>query len=194
MTNQTTNQRVSISAEGSELLSELFNRVPIETLKSIPEPIRERISKFMTDNGYRFVFNRWFLQADPKRANETNSELCPNCEKDEVGTFAADDSFLYGTKNPVRLIAKDVLFFRCMACGLEYTGEDGENKRLEAIRAHLATKSPMETSENLRSQPGATMDTAGPCTVPDYGEMQWGSSEKASGESYINPHPGGFEE
>src|SRR5688572_7714513 len=65
--------------------------------------------------------------------------VCPNCEKDEVGTYTANDSFLYGVENPVRLVAKDVLFFRCMACELEFTGEDGEQKREEAVRAHLAT-------------------------------------------------------
>lgn len=64
--------------------------------------------------------------------------LCPNCEKDEVGTFTADDWFLYGVEKQFRLVAKDVLFFRCMACGLEFTGEDGEQKRLQAVRDHLA--------------------------------------------------------
>lgn len=82
-------------------------------------------------------------------AVETTAELCPNCGKDEVGTFTADDSFLYGSSNPVRLIAKDVLFFRCMACHLEYTGEDGEEKRMEAIRAHLTTRSAVEPSGPL---------------------------------------------
>lgn len=71
--------------------------------------------------------------------------LCPNCEKDEVGTFTADDWFLYGVEKQFRLVAKDVLFFRCMACGLEFTGEDGEQKRFQAVRDHLdratATKS-----------------------------------------------------
>lgn len=63
--------------------------------------------------------------------------LCPNCEKDEVGTFTADEWFLYGVEKQFRLVAKDVLFFRCMACGLEFTGEDGEQKRLQAVRDHL---------------------------------------------------------
>ena len=65
------------------------------------------------------------------------TEHCPNCGKDEVGTFTADDWFLYGQQQ-YRLVAKDVLFFRCMACGLEYTGEDGEDKRLKAVQEHLA--------------------------------------------------------
>lgn len=85
----------------------------------------------------------WLNKALP---DETSRELCPNCGKDEVGTFTADDSFLYGRgRDQYRLIAKDVLFFRCMACGLEYTGEDGEAKRMEAVRAHLARQSAQET-------------------------------------------------
>jgi hypothetical protein len=84
-----------------------------------------------------------------RRAVETTTELCPNCGKDEVGTFTADDSFLYGSSNPIRLVAKDVLFFRCMACHLEYTDEDGEEKRMEAIRAHLTTRSAAESTEHI---------------------------------------------
>lgn len=70
----------------------------------------------------------------------TKKMLCPNCGKDEVGTYVADDSFLYGVGNPVRLIAKDVDFFRCVACELTYTGEDGERKRQQAVQDHLSTQ------------------------------------------------------
>lgn len=78
------------------------------------------------------------LQQLRARATQPPPEsLCPNCEKDEVGTFTADDWFLYGVEKQFRLVAKDVLFFRCMACDLEFTGEDGEQKRLQAVRDHL---------------------------------------------------------
>jgi len=63
---------------------------------------------------------------------------CPNCESAEVGTFTANNWFLYGVEKQYRLVAENVLFFRCMYCGLEYTGEDGERKRSEAVRNHLA--------------------------------------------------------
>jgi hypothetical protein len=63
---------------------------------------------------------------------------CPNCEAREVGTYTADQSFLYGTEYPVRLTAKDVEHFRCMKCELEFTGRDGEQKRLQAVQEHLA--------------------------------------------------------
>lgn len=68
---------------------------------------------------------------------EPIAERCPNCGKSEVSTFTADNWFLYGVSKHFRLCAENVLFFRCMSCNLEYTGEDGENKRMEAVRAHL---------------------------------------------------------
>lgn len=70
----------------------------------------------------------------------SKEKLCPNCGKDEVGTYTADDSFLYGISNPVRLIAKNVEFFRCMACEQVYTGEDGEKKRQLAVQDHLSKR------------------------------------------------------
>lgn len=64
---------------------------------------------------------------------------CPNCEQNEVGTFHADQWFLYGSAQH-RLLAANVEFFRCMACGCEFTGEDGEQKRNQAVRDFLSTK------------------------------------------------------
>lgn len=63
-----------------------------------------------------------------------NDLPCPNCEAREVGTFIADQQFTYGSE---RLTARNVEFFRCMACGQEFTGEDGEQKREQAIEDHL---------------------------------------------------------
>lgn len=78
---------------------------------------------------------------------ETPAPQCPNCDSAEVGTFTADNWFLYGVEKQYRLVAKDVLFFRCMACSLEYTGEDGEQKRDEAVRDHLARVATSETGD-----------------------------------------------
>lgn len=80
-----------------------------------------------------------------RAAPETEATPCPNCGKDEVGTFTADHWFLYGVEKQFRLVAEGVLFFRCMACSLEFTGEDGEQKRLQAVRDHLARVAPSET-------------------------------------------------
>lgn len=54
-----------VNAEAAELMALLFNCTPIETLKQVPEDKAKRIGQFMVDNGYRIVFNRWYLQADP---------------------------------------------------------------------------------------------------------------------------------
>jgi hypothetical protein len=55
----------AINAEASELLAELFNRMPIKELQAVPEPLARRVGEFMVANGYRMVFNRWYKQADP---------------------------------------------------------------------------------------------------------------------------------
>lgn len=73
-------------------------------------------------------------------------DKCPNCEADEVGTFTADQWFLYGRQQH-RLCAKDVEFFRCMACGCEFTGEDGERKRDKAVRQFLRSSQPEPAAE-----------------------------------------------
>lgn len=56
----------AINAEGSRLMMELFNRMPVKALKEVPENIARSIGDFMVANGYRFVFDRWHLQAEPK--------------------------------------------------------------------------------------------------------------------------------
>lgn len=55
-----------IHAEGSRVMMELFNRMPVAALKAVPEDIAKQIGDFMVSNGYRFVFDRWYLQAEPK--------------------------------------------------------------------------------------------------------------------------------
>jgi len=71
MSNNTSKKEVHVSAGASELMAELFNRMPIEALKNVPEPIAVRIGDFMIANGYRIVFDRWYLQAEPRRHSET---------------------------------------------------------------------------------------------------------------------------
>lgn len=56
-----------LNAEGSALMMELFNRMPIKALRDdVPEDVQKRIGDFMVANGYRLVFDRWYLQAEPK--------------------------------------------------------------------------------------------------------------------------------
>lgn len=65
-TPQTAVEPTALHAEGSALMMELFNRMPVADLKRVPEDIAKRIGDFMVANGYRFVFDRWYLQAEPK--------------------------------------------------------------------------------------------------------------------------------
>ena len=54
-----------VNAEGSALLALLFNDMTTQEKMEVPADKRERITNFMVANGYRFVFGRWYLQADP---------------------------------------------------------------------------------------------------------------------------------
>ena len=54
-----------IDEEGSRLLMELFNRMPTKQLQKVDKDISLEIGAFMYKNGYRMVFNRWYLQAPP---------------------------------------------------------------------------------------------------------------------------------
>ena len=54
-----------IDATGSRLLMELFNRMTVKQLKNVPKDLCLEIGDFMVQNGYRMVFNKWYLQAKP---------------------------------------------------------------------------------------------------------------------------------
>lgn len=54
-----------VNAEGAELFAYVFNDMTVKEKMEVPKDKRDRITKFMVANGYRFVFGRWYLQADP---------------------------------------------------------------------------------------------------------------------------------
>ena len=54
-----------IDTTGSRLLMELFNRMTQKQLLSVPKDLSLEIGDFMVQNGYRFTFNKWYLQAEP---------------------------------------------------------------------------------------------------------------------------------
>jgi len=54
-----------IDAEISRLMRELFSRMTVEQKKSVSPEDSLKISNFMVQNGYRFVFDNWYLQAEP---------------------------------------------------------------------------------------------------------------------------------
>jgi hypothetical protein len=98
------------------------------------------------------------MRSRTDRSKETI--VCPSCGKDEVDTFTADDSFQYGIgDNPVTLVARNVLFFRCVACRLEYTGEDSETKREQAVKDYLSKNAAPSSKDELDALP-AELDEA----------------------------------
>ena len=54
-----------IDAEISRLMMELFSRMSVKQKKSVSETDSLKIGDFMVQNGYRFVFDNWHLQAEP---------------------------------------------------------------------------------------------------------------------------------
>ena len=55
-----------IDPTDSRLFAEIFNRMTYEQKDDVPPPMRIEIGEFMYKNGYRFVFNKWYLQAKPE--------------------------------------------------------------------------------------------------------------------------------
>lgn len=51
--------------EISRLMMELFNRMTEEQKLDVSGDDSIKIGDFMAQNGYRFVFGRWYLQAEP---------------------------------------------------------------------------------------------------------------------------------
>jgi len=54
-----------LDAEISRLMMELFSRMTVKQKKSVSPEDSLKIGDFMVQNGYRFVFNNWHLQAEP---------------------------------------------------------------------------------------------------------------------------------
>ena len=59
-----------IDAEGSRLLADVFNTLTEGQENIMPEDVAERIERFMTANGFRMVFSRWYLQCEPEVKQE----------------------------------------------------------------------------------------------------------------------------
>ncbi len=47
-------------------MAELFNRMTVKQKQSVPQDTALEISDYMVENGYRFVFSKWYLQAKPE--------------------------------------------------------------------------------------------------------------------------------
>ncbi len=68
-----------IDAEGSKLLADVFNTLTEGQENIMPEDVAERIERFMTANGFRMVFSRWYLQCEPEVKQEPVAWLSVDC-------------------------------------------------------------------------------------------------------------------
>lgn len=69
-----------IDAEGSRLLADVFNTLTEEQKNIMPEDVAERIERFMTANGFRMVFSRWFLQCEQEVKQDPVAKVDANDE------------------------------------------------------------------------------------------------------------------
>ena len=60
------NEKLTTRENAAELFAFLFNEMTREQKKSVPDEKIVKITKYMVENGYRFVFECWYLQQPPK--------------------------------------------------------------------------------------------------------------------------------
>lgn len=56
-----------IDVETSRLMMELFNRMTVKQKNNVDSEDAGKICDFMVANGYRLAFNKWYLQAEPRK-------------------------------------------------------------------------------------------------------------------------------
>ena len=69
---------------------------------------------------------------------------CPSCESDKVKTTWTADSFVYGEGEKAVTLRVHIPERKCLNCDLEYTDEQAEVIRHEAVCDHLGILSPRE--------------------------------------------------
>ena len=75
---------------------------------------------------------------------EGPAEACPNCEGTEFALGRKEQRFLYGKENEAIELRAIVPVYACKACGFEFTGEDAEEARHEAVCRYLRVMTPCE--------------------------------------------------
>lgn len=56
--------------ECSRLIADTFNLLTREQMIAVPCDTRQKVASFLRENGYRFVFGRWYLQENPLNEGE----------------------------------------------------------------------------------------------------------------------------
>ena len=80
----------------------------------------------------------------PKMEGEAIAEVCPNCNGTEFGLERREQRFLYGREGEASELMAVVPVQACKTCGFEFTGEEAEEARHEAICRHLGLMTPKE--------------------------------------------------
>ena len=75
---------------------------------------------------------------------ERLAESCPNCDGTELGVERREQRFLYGKEGEGVELGAIVPVHTCKACGFEFTGEEAEEARHEAVCRHLRLMTPRE--------------------------------------------------
>lgn len=77
-------------------------------------------------------------------ATEYVPEVCPNCNGTEFDVQSRDQHFLYGKPEEAVELVATVPVHNCKTCGFEFTGEEAEESRQEAVCRHLGILSPRQ--------------------------------------------------
>ncbi len=75
---------------------------------------------------------------------EEQADSCPNCEGDNVSFEYRDEQFTYGANEDAVELTAHVLVQKCDDCELEFTGDDADMIRHEAVCRHLGVLTPSE--------------------------------------------------
>ena len=52
------------------LIRDMFNLLTLKQKRDVPKELRERITKAMEENGFRFVFHGFYLQPDSNNGDK----------------------------------------------------------------------------------------------------------------------------
>lgn len=81
---------------------------------------------------------------EPRRDPDCAEARCPQCDSPRLVSKQVEDRFPYGSgANAVELSAR-IPVQQCQECGLEFSGEEAEAARHEAICRHLHLLAPRE--------------------------------------------------
>lgn len=83
----------------------------------------------------------------------SDSRRCPNCDSLNVSTHQIVDRFEYGVGREAVQLSAEIPAHQCADCGLQYSGEEAERLRHEAVCNHLRLLIPTRIAE-IRSKYG----------------------------------------